>query len=152
MELALVLKFDMDNEQKIESIIQKLDELSNYGLVFKDDISRLIELAIMNNKVELLQELSFQAKYSQSLLKITQTQNKNVDDKYLITIKEEFSIAVEKTKKLIREILFFSTKFYSKIFTEKFLLLTQESFTNFNKLCKDLGYLKLYFNDVKRNG
>ncbi|MBM4171481.1 MAG: hypothetical protein FJ214_06400 [Ignavibacteria bacterium] len=140
----------MDNQLSTEKILLELVKLSNNQLTFKEDLARIIEIAVMNNKTLLIEELSFQAKYSQSLLKITQTQNENVDEKYFATIKGEFALSVEKTKALINNILIDSDKFFLEIFNEKFLQLSQESFSNFNKLCKDLGYLKLYFNDLKR--
>lgn len=133
-----------------EKILDIIDHLSKGKLNFRDDLGRLIELSIKNDKMKILEDLSFQARYAQGLLKIIQNRDNNIDEEYFAKVQNEFTESIQKIKISIELLLSFSSNFIKEIFIEKYLQMSQVSFSNLNKLCLDLSYLKLYFNDMKR--
>lgn len=133
-----------------EKILDIIDHLSKGKLNFRDDLGRLIELSIKNDKMKILEDLSFQARYTQGLLKIIQNRDNNIDEEYFAKVQNEFTESIQKIKISIELLLSFSSNFIKEIFIEKYLQMSQVSFSNLNKLCLDLSYLKLYFNDMKR--
>jgi hypothetical protein len=137
--------------KSIKVILQGVEELSNRQLNFKDDIEILLTISFKENKINLLEKLSFQAKFSKSLFNIIQKKESNNDEIYFERIKKEYLESILKVKAILEEILNDSEKFIKNIFSEKYLILTQQCMENINKLCSDLEYLKLYLNDLKRN-
>lgn len=132
-------------------ILSRIDSLAKGKLNFREDLARLIDLSVQNNKLGVLEDLSFHARYSQGLLKIVQNRDNNINDEYFAKVQSEFTESIVKIKSFIEILLGLSSGFIKEIFTEKYLAMNQLSLSNLNKLCSDLGYLKLYFNDVKRD-
>jgi hypothetical protein len=140
----------MDLSSDTQKILSVIDILSKEKLFYRDDLGRLIELSIQNSKMNVLEELSFQARYSQGLLKIVQNRDNKIEEEYFSKVQKEFTESIEKVKSLITEILSGSSGFLKQIFSDKYLQMTQTGLSNLNKLCSDLGFVKLYFNDLKR--
>lgn len=141
----------MEFNSATQEILSRIDSLARGKLNFREDLARLINLSVQNNKLEVLEELSFHARYSQGLLKIVQNRDNNINDDYFAKVQSEFTESIVKIKSFIEILLGLSSGFIKEIFTEKYLAMNQLSLSNLNKLCSDLGYLKLYFNDVKRD-
>lgn len=139
---------ELSNDTK--KILSVVDTLAKGKLNYQEDLGRLIEIAVLNNKMDHLEDLSFQARYSQGLLKIIQNSDNKIDEEYFTKVQLEFTESVQKIKLSIQSLLNHSSNFIKEIFAEKYLQMTQVSLMNLNKFCVDLGYLKLYFNDVKR--
>jgi hypothetical protein len=140
----------MDFSEETLKIIAEVEELSRSRLNFKEDLQRLIELSILNQSMKNLEDLSFLAKYSQGLLKIIQNRDNKIEDEYFVKVQNEFMESVQKIKVNLETILSPSSEFIKQIFNEKYLQMTQQSLTNLNLLCNDLGFVKIYFNDLKR--
>lgn len=136
-----------NDTQKILSVIE---ELYKGKINYPDDIGRLIELSIQNGKMDILEGLSFQARYAQGLLKIVQNRDNKIEDEYFSKVQREFAEAIGKIKSSIEIIISDSSGFIYQIFNEKYLQMTQDALSNLNKLCSDLGFVKLYLNDLKR--
>ena len=132
-------------------MIEEVDELSKGRINFKEDLQRLIELSFLNRKMKNLEDLSFQAKYSQGLLKIIQNRDNKIEDEYFVKVQNEFMESIQKIKLNLENILSSSSEFIKQIFTEKYFQMTQQSLTNLNLLCNDLGFVKNYLNDLKRS-
>ncbi|MDQ7815597.1 MAG: hypothetical protein RDU14_01065 [Melioribacteraceae bacterium] len=140
----------MDFSEETLKIIAEVEELSRSRLNFKEDLQRLIELSILNQSMKNLEDLSFKAKYSQGLLKIIQNRDNKIEDEYFVKVQNEFMESVQKIKVNLETILSPSSEFIKQIFSEKYFQMTQQSLTNLNLLCNDLGFVKIYFNDLKR--
>lgn len=140
----------MELSNDTQKILSAIDKLSNDKLNYREDLGRLIELTIQNNKMKVLEELSFQARYSQGLLKIVQNRDNKIEEEYFSKVQKEFAQSVEKIKSSIEEILSNSSPFIKQIFSDKYLQITHASLSNLNKFCSDLGFVKFYFNDLKR--
>jgi len=145
----LKYKYEFTMKETTQEILSSVEKLSNGFLNFRDDIERLIDLAVVQNKMSVLEELTFHAKFSDGMLHIIQKKNDVVDEQYFIKATEEYKSSIQKVKDLLKDLLDGSDKFIKSIFEEKFLQLTQQNFSNLNLLCSDLSYFKLYFNDIK---
>lgn len=132
-----------------EEIIIKVAELAGNNLSQREDLKLLIDTAINWNKIFLLEELSFHAKFSNGLLRVIQRKDNTIDDEYFQKAVDEFQSSIEKVTAILNELLDSATEFIKSILTEKYLLQSQTSLSNLNSLCSDLSFLKLFFNDLK---
>lgn len=130
-------------------ILEEVNKLSNHKLNFRDDLERLINLALTKDKIKLLEEISFQAKFSAGLLRVVQKKNSTIDEQYFVKAVDEYSRTIEKIKNMLKDLISLDSDFIQSVFVEKYFHLSQHSLSNLNLLCSDLSYLKLYFNDSK---
>jgi len=131
---------------KAKELLTSVEQFSNNKLKLKDDLERLIDLSISNNKFELLEKTAFTAKYLQGLFTIIQRSNSIVDEAVFNRYKKEYAENIGKLRNNLQELLIGSSEFYIKIFSEKFLGMTQVSISNLTELCSDLAWLKMYLN------
>jgi len=131
---------------KAKELLTSVDQFSNNKLKLKDDLERLIDLSISKNKFELLEKTAFTAKYLQGLFTIIQRSNSIVDEAVFNRYKKEYAENIGKLRNNLQELLIGSSEFYIKIFSEKFLGMTQISISNLTELCSDLAWLKMYLN------
>ena len=134
---------------KPEDLIKKVEELSGGHLNQPDDLKLIIESAIGQNEIPLLEELSFHAKFLTGLLRVIQRRDSTIDEEYFQKAAGEFQNSVENIRAVFEKLLSGSTEFIRSVLTEKYLRNSQGSLANLNSLCSDLSYLKLYFNDQK---
>lgn len=142
----------MEPKIDAEKIIEEVSQLSGSQLYNKDDLQRIIELALTADKLKVLDQLAFQAKFSQGLIKIIQKKETEIKDEYFTTVQKELTENIQKIHSLVRDILSSASEFIKNIYEEKYFQLTQQSLNNLNNLCCDLGFLKMYLNDLKRSG
>lgn len=133
-----------------ENIFLEVEKLAGGKIANKEDLLRIISLAVQNDNVKILEDLSFQAKFTQGLLKIINTKDNSIQDEYFSTVKKEFGTSVETIKNLLKAIISNSDNFYEEIIEKKYFQLSHQSLSNLSILCNDLSYLKLYLNDQKR--
>jgi hypothetical protein len=129
--------------------LDEIDKFSKGKLKKKEDLERLLEISINNNKGEILEETAFIAKYLQGLFGIIQKGETAVDDEVLNKYVKEYTENIEKLKDKIRLLLQDSSSFFKNIFEEKYFTLTQDSINNLNDLCYDLSWIKMFLNDQK---
>lgn len=155
MELDWVLKMGNEtgknmNQQKTAAlIVSEVEEFSKYKLKMKEDLERVIDLCINSNNGRVLDEIAFTAKYLQGLFGIIQRGESSIDDEVLGRYMKEYSENIEKVKGNLSVILESASSFIRNIFQQKYFSMTQESVSNLNKLCYDLGWYKMYQNDQK---
>jgi len=133
-----------------EKNCNSVEDIAKGKLNNKEDLLRITEIALRNNKMGLLEELAFQAKFSQGLIKIIQNADNKIEDDYFVKLKSEMVESLETVKKLFDELLKFAGDFLRTVYKGKYFEMTQQSLFNLNALCSDLTYLKLYLNDLKR--
>lgn len=140
-----------DYKKAAEEFCISIDEFAQGKLNNADDLTRIVEIIFKIDKKELLEDLSFSAKYSQGLLKIIQSRSNNIEDDYFERIKVEYTEAVKKVRELLTTILDDGLPFIKQIFIDKYLSLTHESLNNLNLLMSDLSWVKMFLNDTKRS-
>jgi len=133
----------------VNKILKAVERLSNNRLYFRDDLEILVKIAQQSSKLEMLKEISFHAKFSNGLLKVIQRKDPLVEESFLVKASNEYKNSLQKVVKLLEDLLSAENDFIRNIFKEKYLELNQQCLSNLNKLCSDLSYLKLYFNDLK---
>ncbi len=139
----------MNPEINVIELINGFEKFSSGKLKEPDDIRKLIELCSTNVKYEQLQELAFTAKYVQGLFRIAESATNNNEITNAEEIKKELAINVEKCTRLFNSLI--TEEELQPNFTTKYLSLTAESFTNFKNILSDFEWLKIYFNELKRN-
>lgn len=135
--------------QNTKSILDAVEKLSDGHLQQKNDLEILIEKAFKEDNLSILEELAFNAKYAGSLIRIIQKKEPANDEAFIKKAAAEYNESIQKIKNCLTGLLK-NDVFLLPIFTEKYLLLSRDCLTNMNNLCNDLGYLKLFFNDLKR--
>lgn len=135
--------------QNPKDILAAVEKLSDGNLKQKNDLEILIEKAIKGNNTSAIEELSFNAKFACSLIKIIQKKEPGNDEAFFKKAIAEYNESINKIKYCLTRLLK-DDEFLFTIFTEKYLLLSRECLTNLNNLCRDLSYLKIYLNDLKR--
>lgn len=141
----------MNNYQlEAEKICNSLEDISQGKLFHKEDICRILEITLQSDRMDLLNELTFNAKYVQGLTRIIQKRDANIDEEYFAKVKSEFLEFIQKIKNQLSELLDFADDFIKSVLVEKYLTMSQESLSKLNELCSDLSYLKLFLNDQKR--
>lgn len=130
-------------------ILNEVRILSGNNLEVSDDLERLIEISLAGGKINLLKEISFNAKFLRGLMAVIQKRDQTFDDIYFEKVKGELLDGTTKIKNQLSELLESSSGFIRNVFEEKYMKLTQESIQNLYRFCTDLSYLKLYFNDQK---
>ena len=137
-------------KQKAEDYIIAVDEFAKGALHNAEDLTRIMEVVIKNDKQKKLEDLAFTAKYSIGLMKIFQDRSNEFEEEYFEKIRDEYTEAIKKVKSLLEEILDEATSFISGIFKEKYLGMTHGSMNNLNMLIEDLSWVKMYLNEQKR--
>lgn len=139
----------MDYKLEAEKICNCVEDLAKGKLKNKEDLLRLTELALNSNKMQKLEELAFQAKFSQGLLRIIQNRDNAINEEYFTSLKNEYLQSIKLIKNILENLLSDANEFLKTIYKEKFFQLTLQSMNNLNDLCSDLIYMKYYFNDNK---
>jgi hypothetical protein len=132
-----------------KEIISEVERLSGGNLFSRDDLEILLDKSVNGNKFSILEELAFNAKYADSLLKIIQKKEPTNDETFFKKALLEYNDSMQKIKNCITGLLE-GDEFLLPIFSDKYLQLSQQCLSNLNEFCGDLGYLKLHLNDLKR--
>lgn len=140
-----------NNKAKAEEFCDHVNSFSKNKLNNKEDLVRLTEVIFENDKNDIMNNLVFNAKYSQGLIKIVQQRTNDFEDEYFEKIKAEYTETIKKIKSDLDLIIKDTSSFYKKIFEEKYMQLTHESMSNLKGLIDDLSWVKMFLNDEKRN-
>lgn len=141
---------EKDFEKEAEQFCIEVDEFAKGKLHNAEDLTRITEIIFRKGNLELLEEISFSAKYAQGLLKIVKVRNTNIEDEYFEKVGKEYTEAVKKVRSALEEIIEDASSFIKNIYKDKYLALTHESLNNLNQLIDDLSWVKIYLNDKKR--
>ncbi|MCX7797739.1 MAG: hypothetical protein N2249_03850 [Melioribacter sp.] len=139
----------MDYKVEAEKICNAVEDLAKGKLKNKEDLLRIIELALSSNKMKQLEKLAFYSKFSRGILRIIQNRDNKLDDEYFKSLQNEYLKSIQEVKNILEELLKNATQFLRTIYQEKFFKMTMQSFNALNDLCDDMVYLKYYFNDRK---
>lgn len=138
-------------KEKAEEVMTGAESYSQEGLVNKEDVKRIIELAYKDDKINTLEDLTFSAKFVKGLVKIIKSTTNDMGEEYFNKIKREYSDNMENVKKNLGDITDGGSEFIQKVFDDKYFQVNQKNLENLNSLCEDLSFVKLYLNDQKKN-
>lgn len=139
----------MNPKLDAEKICNCVEDLAKGKLKNKEDLLRLTELALSSNNMKKLEELAFQAKFSQGILRIIQNKDNTLNEEYFASLKNEYMQSIQLIKDTLENLLTNASEFLKTIYKEKYFQLNLQSMNNLNDLCSDLVYLKYYLNDQK---
>jgi hypothetical protein len=126
-------------------LLASLDAFSGHKLKRRDDLGTLIELASINERDDLLKELSFFAKVISKTHGIMQ--RIGVLGEGYDRISQEFAEAIRKSTSLMSFILAGAPEAERQRFASSYLALTPTSLQDFLLLCYDLSWYKNWMID-----
>jgi hypothetical protein len=133
-----------------ENYVAEINSFSGQKLKRKNDLKTIVEICFKNEKPELLENLSFTAKYIRGLERVLKKGNMNLDISNLEQIKQDYMKNINKSVEQLNEIINLADSNTKSYFEETYLRLTQEGFKNLNELLEDLEWTKMYSNNLKR--
>ncbi|HOM64678.1 MAG TPA: hypothetical protein PK591_02530 [Ignavibacteriales bacterium] len=127
------------------------DFLNTYqkNLTNKQDIEYFFELASNDIFFDKLKKLAFDGKFIYGLFNNLQTKNPNYSLDAQERLQQEFKNAILNFTKSLEEYISHLNDFHKKILTQKYITPSKDTIPNLISFCKDLNYLKIYFNDMK---
>jgi hypothetical protein len=132
------------------SIIEEIDEFSQYKLNKKTDLKTLYTLSVMEGKGKTFEELSFTAKYAGGLMRVLKTGLSNPEIKSLEHIKKDFTHNMQKIVDQMKEIVVNADEQIKRYFEITYFDMSQQGMQNLTLILSDLEWAKKYFNMQKR--
>jgi len=131
--------FIAEVEKELNSKIQNLE-----------DIYRFLSISIEHNKTELVQQLAFDGKYIEGLLRIIRNRDNDFDEDYFERIKKELTGKLEGIRNNIESLIENESEFLQNIFRKKYLEISPDVLQNLTSLCTDLARVKELLNTFGR--
>lgn len=132
-----------------EKLVKEIEGFSKNKLKRKDDLKILIEVSIKNEKMTLLKDLSFTAKYVLGLQRALKKGSTNPEIGNIDKIKEDYSDNLIKSLDQVKEITDLASEKTKNDFNKIYFELSRQSLQNLNELLEDLEWTKMYFNHLK---
>ncbi|MBI5474351.1 MAG: hypothetical protein HY961_18595 [Ignavibacteriae bacterium] len=134
--------------ERTQQILREIAAMSPQPLSHTDLVGALLDAATASGKEQLLDDLSFQAKFAYKTFGIMSRIGKDANgyDK----LAREFSESIEKGKKLLAEIVERAPAETQKSVASQFLALTPEAFDRLMMLFRDLSWYKNYLIDSRK--
>lgn len=135
--------------KEITDLNQFLNEVKAYkNREFRNeiDVYSLVEYIIQNNEYQLLEDISFSAKYIKGMFSIIQNETVQKDENYKGNLNKDISEAVEKFKELIKRVISGYEKKDFDSFYLRYLAMNQSAFSNLINLIDDFSMIKSYLN------
>lgn len=130
-----------------------LTEIENYtgSLLFKkDDIKKIINVVVTDNREKDFAELTFTAKYICGLMHVMKNAQTIPEVNSVEHIKNDLNINLKKGIEQLKQIISSFNENDKSYFGETYLKLTTQSFNDLSNLFSDLESVKKYLNYLKR--
>ncbi len=134
-----------------KQILNEVIKISENKISNQQDLEIFLSYSIQNNKLNNLEELSFQAKFIFGLYNSLQTKHPDFSIEAMERLQEEFKNALLNFSKILTDFINEQNDFHKKVLINKYVVPTERTLQNIISLCKDLNYLKIYFNNNKHN-
>jgi len=132
-----------------KELFEKILDFSSDKITNKQDIERLLEIAINKTMDKEFESILFSAKAITGLMRIIRNRDNKFEDEYFNKLKTELTNNVNSVISGLKEITNAGGSFLNEIFDEKYYQIKSDSLQNLYSLCSDLEYVKMYFNDLK---
>lgn len=139
-----------------DSISQAENFLNDYKRFSKTEIKNehavfnLIETIFRLENIQLLEDISFSAKYCSGLLKILGQTEADVSEDYKKEMEKNFAEAVDQIKSKLNEIISGFNEFERESFKRRYFEMSQVGFNRLLSLINDFSEIKLFLNERKR--
>ncbi len=130
--------------------LAKVEEYTSNPLQRKDDLRKIIDVAVDNGKEDEFKKLTFTAKYICGMMRVLKNAPGIPDVSSIDNIKNDLNENMKKGIEQLKEIISFSDASYLEYFDKTYFTLSPESFTNLSLLYSDLESVKKYINHLKR--
>ena len=133
-----------------KNFLASVEDYTGSLLQKKEDIKRIIELAVAEKKDEEFEELTFTAKYICGMMRVVKNAPGIPEVSSVDNIKNDLNENMKKGIEQLKEIISFSDDNQRDYFDRTYFTLTQQNFNNLSQLFSDLESVKKYMNHLKR--
>ena len=137
-------------ELKDKNFLEEVEKFTGNLLSNQDDIRKLINAAVSNNKEEEFEKLTFTAKYISGMMRVLKNAPGIPEVSSVDHVRKDLNENMKKGIEQLKEIISASTENIADHFDKKYFTLTQENFVNLTQLFSGLEAVKKYLNYLKR--
>jgi len=130
--------------------LTKVEEYTSNPLQRKDDLRKIIDIAVDNEKEDEVEKLTFTAKYICGMMRVLKNAPGIPDVSSTDHIKNDLNENMKKGIEQLKEIISFSDASHQEYIDKTYFTLSPESFANLSLLFSDLESVKKYINHQKR--
>ncbi|HLG33054.1 MAG TPA: hypothetical protein VI362_08415 [Ignavibacteriaceae bacterium] len=136
--------------ENTKNFLEEVEKLLGESLNRKADLQTIFELSAQFKLEKNFEELVFNGKYLNGLMKVLKSGPGIPEVESLEHIKKDLAIKMETLISQIREIVSKSDEATMSFFENNYLQLSQQNLLNLNSLIEDLDRIKKYLNFKKR--
>ncbi len=133
-----------------KNFLKEVEDYTGSLLLRKDDIKKIIEVAVAAKKVEEFEKLTFTAKYICGMMRVVKNAPGIPEVSSIDQIKSDLNENMKKGIEQLKEIIASSNGDVKDYFEKIYFTLTTQSFSNLTQLFSDLDSVKKYINYLKR--
>jgi len=133
-----------------KNFLKGVEDYTGSLLLRKDDIHRLIEVVVVEDKEEEFEQLTFTAKYVCGMMRVVKNAPSIPEVSSIDQIKSDLNENMKKGIEQLREIIASSNGNEKDYFEKTYFSLTTQNFNNLTQLFSDLESVKKYINYLKR--
>ncbi|HEY6438253.1 MAG TPA: hypothetical protein VIY47_16800, partial [Ignavibacteriaceae bacterium] len=132
------------------NLLTNVEEYTSYSLQRKEDIKRIINVAVDNRKEDEFEKLTFTAKYICGMMRVLKNAPGIPEVNSVDNVKNDLNENMKKGIEQLKEIISFSDESNREYFDNTYFTLTPQNFSNLSQLFSDLESVKKYINYLKR--
>jgi len=133
-----------------KNFLKGVEDYTGSLLLRKDDIHRLIEVVVVEDKEEEFEQLTFTAKYVCGMMRVVKNAPSIPEVSSIDQIKSDLNENMKKGIEQLKEIIASSNGNEKDYFEKTYFSLTTQNFNNLTQLFSDLESVKKYINYLKR--
>ena len=133
-----------------KNFLTGVEEYTGNLLQKKEDIKKIIELAVAEKKEKEFEKLVFTAKYISGMMRVLKNAPGIPEVNSIDHVRKDLNDNLQKGIELLKEIIFSEKDVMRDYFEKTYFTLTTQNLTNLTKLFSDLESVKKYLNYSKR--
>lgn len=133
-----------------KNFLTGVEDYTGVLLKKKNDIGKIIEIAVANDKLELFEKLIFTAKYICGMMRVVKNAPGIPEVNSVDQIKSDLNENMKKGIEQLKEILALSCESERDYFDKTYFTLSAQNLSNLTQLFSDLESVKKYMNHLKR--
>ena len=133
-----------------QNFLSKVEEFNGILLQKKEDVIKIIEAAVSDNKESDFENLTFISKYICGLMRVLKNAPGIPELNNIDYVKTDLNENIKKGIEQLKDIIQIREKNEMEYFDNTYFTLTTQNFTNLSQLFADLESVKKYTNHLKR--